>query len=64
MSNGNNAYDLEYKVDSSRGLNHYNVRTTILNKKLYVFTVQCKEETFNELQINSKEILNSLLIGN
>ena len=61
---GNDAYNIEYKVDSSRGLNHYNVRTTILNKKLYVFTVQCKEESLSELQSYSKEILDSLMIGN
>ena len=61
---GNDAYNIEYKVDSSRGLNHYNVRTTILNKKLYVFTVQCKEESLSELQSYSKEILDSLIIGN
>lgn len=56
------AYDLEYKVLSTRGLNHYKVRTTILDKKLFVFTVQFKEEDFDRLHDVGDEILDSLTI--
>jgi hypothetical protein len=56
-------YDIEYKVDSSRGLNHYSVRSTIANKQLYVFTAQCKEDSFLQLKADIREILDSLVIG-
>ena len=34
----------------SRGKNHYVIRTTVVDKKLYVFTAQCKEDNFDELK--------------
>ena len=39
------AYEIGYKIDSSRGQNPYLVKATIIDSKVYVFTVQCKEET-------------------
>mmetsp|Transcript_19979 Transcript_19979/g.33464 ORF Transcript_19979/g.33464 Transcript_19979/m.33464 type:complete len:238 (+) Transcript_19979:74-787(+) len=57
------AYDIEYKVDSSRGLNHYVVRSAVGNKKLYVFTAQCKEASYPEVKDVTRQILDSLVIG-
>ena len=56
------AYDIEYKIDSSRGKNHYNIKTTVIDKKLYVFTVQCKEDAYAELADTSKAIIDSFKI--
>lgn len=61
-STGIDAYDLEYQVESTRGLNHYNVRTTILNKNLFVFTVQYKQEDTDRMRALGVEILDSLRI--
>jgi len=57
---GIDAYDLEYKVESTRGLNHYNVRTTILNKNLFVFTVQYRQDDTERLRDVGADILESL----
>ena len=56
------AYDIEYKVDSSRGLNHYSVKATVSDKKLFVFTAQCKESSFDDVRENTKQILESLVM--
>lgn len=61
-STGIDAYDLEYQVESTRGLNHYNVRTTILNKNLFVFTVQYRQEDTERMRALGVEILDSLRI--
>jgi len=34
----------------SRGKNHYVIRSTVVDKKLYVFTAQCKEDNYEELK--------------
>lgn len=57
------AYDIEYKIDSSRGLNHFNVRATVKDKKLFVFTAQCKEDNYVELKDTTADILKSLTLG-
>jgi len=56
------AYEIEYKIDSSRGQNHYLVKATIIDSKVYVFTVQCKEETYARLAPAAHEIIDSLKI--
>jgi len=56
-------YDIEYKIDSSRGKNRYGIRTTVYNKKLYVLTCQCKDDSFPSLSSTTKEILNSLTLN-
>lgn len=56
------AYEIEYKIDSSRGKNHYFVKATVFNSKLYVFTVQCKEDSAEEIQSKAKSILDSLVL--
>jgi len=61
-STGIDAYDLEYQVESTRGLNHYNVRTTILNKNLFVFTVQYRQEDTERMRALGVDILDSLRI--
>ena len=58
-SSGRPAYDIEYKVDSSRGQNHYLIKTSVVNKKLYVFTVQTKEESFPALADTAHAIVDS-----
>lgn len=62
ISNYIPAYDLEYKVDSTRGYNHYNVKATIYNSQLYVFTAQSKEETYDSLSPKIVKIMDSLVI--
>lgn len=54
------SYDVEYKVDSSRGRNHYVIKATVLDKKLYVFTAQAKEASFEDLAPKIKTIVESL----
>jgi hypothetical protein len=56
------AYDIEYKIDSSRGKNHYLIRTTVVNKKLYVFTVQSKEDDYSNVAEVSKAIVESFKV--
>lgn len=53
------AYEIEYKVDSTRGKNHYLIKTSVVNKKLYVFTVQCKEDSYAELAATAQSIIDS-----
>lgn len=53
------AYEIEYKVDSTRGQNHYLIKTSVVNKKLYVFTVQCKEDSYAELADTAHSIIDS-----
>lgn len=53
-------YDLDYRVETPRGLNHFIVRSTIYQKRLYVFTVQCKEDMYNNLSGLMQEIAASL----
>jgi hypothetical protein len=56
------SYEIEYNIDSSRGKNHYLVKTAVVESKLYVFTAQCKEDTFPELKASLSEILNTFSI--
>jgi len=53
------AYTIEYKIDSSRGQNHYTVKALVAKNKLYVFTAQCKEESLQELQTATSNIVDS-----
>ena len=57
------AYAIEYKVDSTRGLNHYNVKATIYNNNLFVFTAQSKEDSYPALRSNIVDIIESLVIS-
>jgi hypothetical protein len=56
------AYIIEYKVDSSRGQNHYLVKSTIVNKRLYVATVQSKEISYPLISDEANAMINSLTI--
>ena len=40
------SYALDYQVDSSRGFTRNFVRSAVDNKKLYVLTVQCNQESY------------------
>ena len=54
------SYIIEYKVDSSRGRNHYLVKSVIRDKKLLVATVQCKEDDYEKLSQEAKSIIDSV----
>ena len=57
------AYIVEYKIDSSRGKNHYLVKSTIVNKKLYVATVQTKDADWkDEIPATAAKLIDSLVI--
>ncbi len=56
---GRPAYDIEYKIESSHGNNHYVIKTSVVNKKLYVFTVQTKEDSFADLSDTARAIVDS-----
>jgi alpha-L-arabinofuranosidase len=50
------SYTVEYRVDSSRGVNHYLSRSVVTpEKKLIVSTVQAKEEDYMNTEIDVKE---------
>lgn len=57
------AYEIEYMVDSSRGQNHYVVKTTVIDSKLYVFTVQSKEATFPAISNSAFDIIATFHVG-
>lgn len=57
------AYEIEYTVDSSRGQNHYLVKATVIDSKLYVFTVQSKEASFPSLSKAAFDIIGSFSVG-
>ena len=54
------SYDVEYKIDSSRGKNHYLIKATVVDSKLFVFTAQTKEASFGELEPKLRQIMTSL----
>ncbi len=49
-------YDIEYKVDSSRGKKHYYVKATIVDNRLYVFTVQANEDSLDDINFKNTAI--------
>lgn len=53
------AYDIEYVVESTRGLNHFKTRTFVEAGKVFVFTVQCKEVMFNDLRADIDSVFAS-----
>jgi hypothetical protein len=57
------SYDVEYKIDSSRGKNHYLIKATVVDSKLFVLTAQAKEATFGELEPELRQILASLRLN-
>ena len=58
-ASGRPAYDIEYKIESSHGNNHYVIKTSVVNKKLYVFTVATKEDSFAGLSDTARAIVDS-----
>lgn len=54
------SYDIEYEVESSRGSNHYSVKTSIIEKRLFVFTVQSAEKDAEALKNDVRYILDSI----
>lgn len=53
------AYVVNYQVDSSRGFKRYIVKTSVYNKMLYVFTVQCDENTFEDVKLSAIDLIDS-----
>ncbi len=51
------AYDVEYISDGTRGKKHFVTRTIVKDGKLYVLTVQVKEDDWNEVK---DEVLNAV----
>jgi len=56
------SYFLEYQVDSSRGFKHFFVRSTVRNRNLYVFTVQCEQDSYPQLKPTALRLLRSFKI--
>ena len=54
------SYLIEYTVDSSRGNNHYLVRSSIAQKRLFVATVQTKNDDWTSLEVEGRRAVNSL----
>lgn len=63
MDGATPAYSIEYKVESSRGNNHYVVKTSIIDRNLYVFTVQSSEAKYPALQEDIKTIQDSIIVA-
>lgn len=57
------SYLLDYEVDSSRGFKHYLVKTVVENKKLYVFTIQCEQDSFSKVEAVSRKVLDSFILN-
>ena len=53
------AYDIDYSVDSTRGLIHYSTRCTIYDHKLYVLTAQCDESNYADVKDEIATVINS-----
>jgi hypothetical protein len=58
------AYTIEYKVDSSRGQNHYLVKVTVVvDRRLLVATVQTRDEDYSTLTSEATRTLDSLMVS-
>lgn len=58
------SYTIEYKVNSSRGQNHYLVKATVVGRRLLVATVQTKDEDYSTLTSEAIQTLDSLMVTN
>lgn len=56
-------YELEYIVDSSRGLNHYTVAAGVRDKKLLVLTVQYREVDSAKLRDIAAAVVHSISLS-
>ena len=57
------AYTIEYKVDSSRGQNHYLVKATVVDRRLLVATVQTRDKDYSTLTSEAIRTLDSLMVS-
>ena len=57
------SYLLNYEVDSSRGFKHYLVKTSVKDKRLYVFTIQCEQDSYKTVEPVAREILKSFSLS-
>jgi PsbP len=57
------AYYIEYLVDSSRGRNHYAVKASVIDEKLYVVTAQTKEDDYARLKQTASDLLDSFSVA-
>jgi hypothetical protein len=55
-------YIFEYTVDSTRGNNHFLVKVAVANGRLYVMTVQAKQQDFEELRSSITSIVRSFTV--
>ena len=57
------SYVLDYQVDSSRGFKRYLVRTAVDRKYLYIFTIQCNQDAYDNVQATALSMLNSFRLS-
>ena len=53
------SYILDYQVDSSRGFKRYLVKAVVDHKKLYIFTIQCDQDTYENVRSTAQDMLDS-----
>lgn len=58
------AYSLDYQVESTRGKNHFFVKAIISQQKLFIYTIQCKQLQYFDLQPIMQEMLDSIVLIN
>jgi hypothetical protein len=60
MSEQYPAYQIEYKIESSHGNNHYLVKASVIDMRLYVFTIQCSEKDFADAERDMRSIISTV----
>lgn len=55
-------YDVEYISDGKRGKKHFVTRTIVQGGKLYVLTVQCKEDDFSSVEKEVFQAVNTFRV--
>lgn len=56
-------YTIDYVAESTRGKNHYLVKASVVDRELYVFTVQCKEADYVNLADEARGMINSFVVN-
>lgn len=55
-------YKVDYSVESTRGKNHYVAKATVVDKKLFVLTVQIKEADYEDYKTSIGKVVDSLIV--
>lgn len=56
------SYEIEYTVDSSRGQNHFLLKATVYDGRLFVCTAQAREENFSVMRDQLQHSLDSFQV--